>query len=71
MAQEKNAPWAPYGDLFNEAVSFAVFSLANGDIGFLAMDRRRTMVEVFGLLGEEINEAAAECRGVDPFVVRY
>lgn len=64
-------PWAPYIDLFNEAVVFAEFSLANEDIGFLAMKRRRTMAEVFGLLGEEINDARAEGRGVDPFIVMH
>lgn len=29
------------------------------------------MVEVFGLLGEEINEARSENRGVDPFIVQF
>lgn len=71
MGQHRDTPWAPYVDLFDEAVAFAEYSLANEDIGFLAMNRRRTMVEVFGLLGEEINEATGEGRGVDPFIVRY
>lgn len=71
MGRNSDPAWALFRDLFNEAVAFAEFSLANEDIGFLAMKRRSSMVEVFGLLGEEINEARAEGRGVDPFIVRY
>lgn len=71
MRDHKGMPWEPYGELFDEAVAFAEFSLANEDIGFLTMNRRSSMVEVFGRLGEEINEATAEGRGIDPFIVRY
>lgn len=71
MGRNSDPPWALFKELFDEAVALAEFSLANEDIGFLAMKRRSTMVEVFGLLGEEINDACAEGRGVDPFIVMH
>ena len=71
MGRNSDPPWALFNDLFDEEVACAEFSLANEDVGFLAMKRRSTMVKVIGLLGVEINDARAEARGVDPFIVKY
>lgn len=69
LTRSSQARWGQYADLFDLAVEFALQSLANEDDGLLNMNRRRTMLEVIGLLGEEINDARREDRGVDPEIV--